>query len=133
MERFLNNEELGNEDAAWLIVDRDRWAETELRSLHEWAQIDGRYGLAVSNPMFDYWLLLHVEDGAGIGSPRKCTARLRFHLLDYDKNLQPRTLREEVQNAVLRAERRDSPPCTDWPKDTGTTVYRLVRDLIGTE
>ena len=133
MRRFLESEERRNEDAAWLIVDKDRWTDGQLRSLHEWADSDSRYGLAVSNPMFECWLLLHFEDGHRVRSPRECITRLRHHLPDYDKNLQPRTLREKVPDAMQRAERRDSPPCTDWPGKTGMTVYRLVRDLTRTE
>ena len=132
MMRFLRSEELWNDDAAWLIVDKDRWTDGQLRRLLEWTHTDVRYGLAVSNPMFEYWLLLHFEDGHSVGSSGECTTRLRRHLPDYHKNLQPSTLRKLVSAAVLRAERRDTPPCIDWPRITGTTVYRLVRDLIGT-
>ena len=132
MKRFLRNEELRNDDAAWLIVDKDRWTDGQLHRLLEWTYTDDRYGLAVSNPMFEYWLLLHFEDGKGVGSSRECIARLRRRLPDYHKNLQLSTLRKLVSDAVSRAERRDNPPCNDWPRITGTTVYRLVRDLIGT-
>ena len=132
MKRYLHDADLRADDFAWLVVDRDRWTEEQLRVLHEWAQTDDRFGLAVSNPMFEYWLLLHFEDGKGVGSSRECIARLRRRLPDYHKNLQLSTLRKLVSDAVSRAERRDNPPCNDWPRITGTTVYRLVRDLIGT-
>ena len=133
MDRYLENEELRNEDSAWLIVDTDQWTNDQLRGLHYWAGSDGRYGLAVSNPMLEYRLLLHFEDGNGVGSSRECVTRLRRHLADYDKNLQPRMLRERVPEAVSRAERRDSPPCTDWPRAAGTTVYRLVREITSAD
>ncbi|MCF6178109.1 MAG: hypothetical protein L3J63_01800 [Geopsychrobacter sp.] len=35
-----------------------------------------------------------------------------------------------VPEAVERASRRDTPPCADWPRTTGTTVYRLVQSLM---
>lgn len=131
MKRYLRDAELRAGDSAWLVVDRDRWTEEQLRVLHEWAQTDDRFGLAVSNPMFEYWILLHFEDGNGVGSSKECNARLRRHLPEYDKNVQPRTLRHLVPDAISRAERRDSPPCAAWPRTTGTTVYRLVREITG--
>ncbi len=131
MKRYLGEASLQATDAAWIIVDKDRWSNGQLQLLHLWAQTDNRYGLAVSNPMFEYWLLLHFEDGNGIHSARECTTSLRRYLKGYDKNLQSRMLRQRVQDAIARAERRDSPPCSDWPRGTGTTVYRLVQDLVG--
>jgi len=35
-----------------------------------------------------------------------------------------------IDAVIQRAERRDSPPCEDWPRSTGTTVYRLVKSLM---
>jgi hypothetical protein len=32
--------------------------------------------------------------------------------------------------AVRRARRRDNPPCDDWPRSTGTTVYKLVENIL---
>ena len=110
-------------------MDKDRWQDTQLQLLYDWSQSDERYGLAVSNPMFEYGLLLHFEDGNVISSARDCTSRLKRHLPDYDKNLQVEILRPNVSTALSRAENRDNPPCTDWPRNTGTTVYRLVKAL----
>jgi len=130
MKRHLGEKELRKSDAAWLIVDKDRWSDTQLQSLHEWNRTDERYGLAVSNPKFEYWLVLHFEDGDGIVSARDCVRRLKKHLPGYDKNLRVESLRSRVAEAVFRAERKDTPLCPDWPRTTGTTVYRLVKDLV---
>ncbi len=130
MKRYLNNQDLRKDDEAWLVVDKDRWQDTQLQLLCDWSQSDERYGLAVSNPMFEYWLVLHFEDGNGISSARDCTSRLKRHLPDYDKTLQVEILRPNVSTALSRAENRDNPPCTDWPRNTGTTVYRLVKALV---
>ena len=78
MRRFLENEALRDEDAAWLIVDKDRWTNGQLQRLCQWQNSDSRYGLAVSNPMFEYWLLLHFEDGSRVRSPQECIS-LDFH------------------------------------------------------
>lgn len=130
MKRYLRQEDLRTSDAAWLVVDKDHWTDVQLQSLYEWSLTDDRYGLAVSNPLFEYWLLLHFENGNRIASAKQCINRLRRYLPGQDKNLQIAPLRTHVAEAVSRAERRDSPPCQDWPRRSGTTVYRLVKDLI---
>lgn len=38
-------------------------------------------------------------------------------------------LRPGIGDAIRRAKQKDKPPCTKWPKNTGTTVYRLVKEL----
>ena len=130
MKRYLREGNLQANDAAWLIVDKDRWTDEQLQPLHEWALSADRYGLAVSNPMFEFWLLLHFEEGNRIRSTRNCIDRLDRYLPNYDKNLQVERLQPHVPEAVSRAEDKDSPPCTNWPRSTGTTVYRLVKDLL---
>jgi len=37
---------------------------------------------------------------------------------------------ERIRNAIKRAEQKDKPLCSDWPKSTGTTVYRLVKKIV---
>ncbi len=102
MEGHLRQEALGSSDEAWLVVDKDQWTDEQLDQLHAWARTHDNYGFTLSNPKFEYWLLLHFEDGTGIASSRDCSDRLR-----------------------------DNPPCTDWPRALGgTTVYKLVENIL---
>jgi len=132
MEDHLKQNTLLGSDEAWLVVDKDQWTNIQLKQLHTWSQGADNYGFALSNPKFEYWLLLHFEDGAGIGSSRECSARLKQHLPDYDKDLDPRKITTEmIYNAIRRAKARDNPPCDDWPHAVGgTTVYRLVERIL---
>jgi hypothetical protein len=134
MEDHLKQNNLLGSDEAWLVVDKDQWTDIQLKQLHTWSQGAENYGFALSNPKFEYWLLLHFEDGAGIGSSRECSVRLKQHIPDYDKELDPRKIAiEMINNAILRARARDNPPCDDWPHAIGgTTVYRLVERILQT-
>jgi hypothetical protein len=133
MNDYLKTNRLKSKDEAWLIVDRDQWLEDQLIQLHEWSQTNSRHGLAVSNPKFEYWLLLHFEDGTGITSSRQCTDRLKRYLPHFEKShVETDKLRPGIHEATRRARLKDAPPCTDWPRITGTTVYRLVEKLIQT-
>ena len=132
MERYLQDESLKSTDEAWLVVDKDQWTDEQLALLHTWAMSRHNYGLALSNPKFEYWLLLHFEDGTGVGSSAHCGDRLRQYLPYYDKAIDARQLtRARILDALDRARRRDYPPCVDWPRALGgTTVYRLVAGIM---
>lgn len=132
MENHLKREALRSSDEAWLVVDRDQWTDQQLDQLYAWATQRANYGLALSNPKFEYWLLLHFDDGIGIRSAQDCTNRLRRHLPDYDKGISQRKItREQIGDAICRARQRDNPPCSDWPRALGsTTIYRLVERVL---
>ena len=132
MKNYIKQEGLKVSDEAWLIVDKDQWSEADLNQLHAWAEERVNYGLAVSNPQFEYWLLLHFEDGHDIANAQDCMTRLKRHLPHYDKGVEvERVTAASIEAAVKRAEQRDNPPCKDWPRKPGsTTVYRLVRKIL---
>lgn len=132
MKDHLKQELLENADEAWLVVDKDQWPDEQLAKLHAWSQDADNYGFALSNPKFEYWLLLHFEDGTNIGSPSECSARLKKHLPKYDKSLDHRKITPAmIEDAIHRAKVRDNPPCADWPRTFGgTTVYKLVENIL---
>lgn len=119
-------------EEAWLVVDRDQWTEEQLDELCGWANKPGKNrGFALSNPKFEYWLLLHFEDGKNIKSSQDCSNRLRRFLPNYDKKVNSHTITpENIDKAISRARKRDN-PLVDWPRDPGgTTVYRLVENVL---
>lgn len=133
MKRRLKDVVPGTPFQAWLVIDKDEWGEKILNELHHWTlQDEGNRGLAVSNPKFEYWLLLHFEDGRNIISSKSCSDFLKRHLKDYDKHIDSRIITSAlVTKAIKRARNRDNPPCADWPRAAGrTTVYRLVGRLL---
>lgn len=132
MQDYLKEEALKNTDEAWLVVDKDQWTDEQLAQLCAWAQGQDNYGLALTNPQFEFWLLLHFEDGDGVATSRNCSDRLKRHLPGYDKEINVRKFTSErISDAIRRAKQRDNPPCVDWPRAPGgTTVYKLVENII---
>ena len=131
MQNYLKQESLQKSDEAWLVVDKDDWTENQLHQLLKWSKISDNYGMALSNPNFEYWMLLHFEDGHRIANGRECLIRLKKHLPDYEKGVDHHKVRREmILKAIKRAKERDKPPCTDWPRKCGTTVYRLVENIL---
>lgn len=132
IKKHLKDERLQKTDEAWIVVDKDDWSEVQLKTLFDWSTTGPKYNLALNNPQFEYWLLLHFEDGFKVSTSPECMDRIRKYLPSYDKNLDCRKLTMcMIQAAIKRAKQRDSPPCTDWPRSPGsTTVYRLVEGIL---
>lgn len=132
MQKHLKSEGLKDSDEAWLVVDKDEWSNGQLLLLHNWSNDADNYGFALSNPKFEYWLLLHFEDGTGIANTRDCVDRLKRNLPNYDKGIDhSKFTMERILTAIDRARQRDNPPCVDWPKSLGiTTVYKLVENIL---
>jgi hypothetical protein len=131
MEDYLKKQSLKKSDEAWLVVDKDSWTEKQLLLLNHWALSQENYRLALSNPKFEFWLLLHFEDGDGVTNSRNCSEHLKRHMPDYDKGIDiSKITHHRIISAIKRATKRDNPPCVDWPRNTGTTVYRLVENII---
>lgn len=131
MKKYLHDEGLRDEDEAWLVVDRDNWKNEQLTQLYNWSKEHDSYGLAVSNPNFELWLLFHFDEASGITTAQKCSERLKHYLPDYKKDIGRQTITKDmVLQAISRAKERDNPPCHDWPRTTGTTVYRLVERIF---
>jgi hypothetical protein len=114
------------------VIDKDRWADEQLSAFHAWVRQDGNRGLALSNPKFEYGLLLHFEDDNSITSSARCDKRLKRHLPDCDKGIDAQEFgREQIRTVLARAKKRDSPPCPDWPRNCGaTTVYKLAERIL---
>ncbi|MDD2714458.1 MAG: RloB family protein [Candidatus Wallbacteria bacterium] len=131
LKEYLKIESLRKTDEAWLVIDKDRWTDEQLKPLVAWAKTKVNYGFALSNPNFEYWQLLHFEDGAGVSSVRDCRERLSKYIPDCGKASPAKIFTEEnIINAISRAKAKDNPPCIDWPHTYGSTVYRLVEKIF---
>ena len=132
MREYLRQEDLKKTDEAWLVVDKDHWTELQLRQLAKWSEEETQYHFALSNPKFEYWLLLHFEDGKGISSSDQCSEHLKKHLPNYDKCFDPRNItRQMINTAISRAKDRDNSTSGDCHLTVGcTTVYRLVEHIL---
>lgn len=134
MDNYLQNKNKNPKYEAWLVVDVDNRDEDKLGSLYNWQKNRANYGLAVSNPSFEFWLLLHFEEGTDITSSKDCINRLesKGYLPNYSKTkIDSRKITiDHINNAIRRAKIIDSPPCKTWPQTTGTTVYKLVEKIL---
>jgi len=128
-EEFVKEKGLRKKDEVWLVMDRDQWTDEQLHGVCLGCRASA-FNLAVSNPQFEYRLLLHFEDGGGVSGSRDCTRRLTRHLPNFKKTyLEIQKIEPGIPDAIHRAEAKDTPACKDWPRTNGSTVYRLVKKL----
>ena len=131
MQGYLRKESLRKTDEAWIVVDKDDWTEDQLRELLQWEKKSEKHGFALSNPNFEYWLLLHFEDGKGIANSQECLTRLKWHLPNYKKDIDGRKITLElIAKAISRAKQRDTNRSSDLPQIWSTSVYKLVEKII---
>lgn len=88
-EKALRENDFRSGDEAWLVVDVDDWSKDEFRELLAWEAADSRHHLAVSNPKFELFLLMHFEKANGCTTPEKVDAALKKHWPRYAKRVTP--------------------------------------------
>jgi uncharacterized SAM-dependent methyltransferase len=132
MKNHLEDNSLKKSDQAWLVIDKDQWTDEQLTQLRSWSQKAKNYDVALSNPKFEYWLLLHFESGNRIATAQECIDHLKRHLPNYKKSIDPRKITTEMINkAITQAKKRNNPSNPNWFYDRpGSTVYKLVEELI---
>ena len=116
-------------DRVWLVLDTDRWGKT-LHGLSKECETRG-WGLALSNPCFEVWLILHVADIQNVAA-NSCQEFKREIPVKFQGgyNVQVFTQRNFVVKAIESAaaiDLADGP----FPEDKTTKVYQVVRDLMG--
>ncbi len=118
-------------DEVWCVVDVDQFPDVP-----EATAAAGASGiqLAVSNPCFELWLLLHFED-----PPERCDGypeavrRLRRHLPRYDKQaLNFADFAPGIQAAISRGERLHAERETA-PHRPHSAVWRLVQRIVDSD
>ena len=129
--------QLRDGDYLWIVVDRDERSEEEIELCRRWAQDSkdspGQHkGFSLSNPKFEFWLLLHFEDGVRHTTSKACLSALRAHLPEYDKSLSRSDFDEtSISAAIQRAKTLlGAGDPADWSREAGkTTVFTLCEAI----
>lgn len=117
-------------DEVWCVFDRDE--HPHFNAAIDMAQANGLQ-LAVSNPCFELWLLLHFRESPGARHRDELALLLRRdHVPSYDKGVQFGELAAGVKHAITRAERLAQEAARlgeDPHKNPTTGVFRLIRAI----
>jgi hypothetical protein len=117
----------GDFDEVWCVVDTDEFDVAKAAKLADKLKVR----LAVSNPCFELWLLLHFDDHQGaMRSYRDLLPKLIRHVPGYDKcRLDFAHYDSGVADALQRAERLD-PSGREHGRNPSTGVWKLVRQVL---
>ena len=151
LQMFKEEYNIADVDELWVVIDRDKqtWTEKMLSEVALYCHQDRNLWFCVSNPCFELWLLLHLEDVASyspdelqlLRENRKVTKtgstwlkrKMRQLLGSYsDSKYDVSRLLPTIDTAIDRAVKLDINPTDRWPQNIGTRVYLLVRSIMGT-
>jgi hypothetical protein len=135
-------------DEFWLIIDRDDWEEIHNHNfdkLVEDCNKENNFFLAMSNPCFEIWLILHLKDinefdeveriklmsNEKISSSKNYVDEVLSEIQGrgYNKRPNPRIFLPLTKIAIDRAKDLDIEN-QDYPKQLGTHIYKLIEKLI---
>jgi hypothetical protein len=118
-------------DSVWAVFDVDE--HPNLSKARALALKEG-IEMAISNPCFELWALLHFQDQRAHVERDSVTSMLRNHIREYEKLLPYERLTPQYQNAVTRAKALDvaAEHHDECGRNPSTTVYRLT-ELIRTK
>lgn len=137
-------------DEFWLIIDRDDWETIHKLNFNELVlecQKEENFYLAMSNPCFEIWLVLHFKNisdfsteeqdllfkNAKVNNSKNFIDVLLGQLQDsgqgYNKLPNPKIYLPRTFLAIERAKALDNFK-EEYPKALGTHIYKLVERLI---
>lgn len=144
---YKNQYELEADDELWLVADKDRWTEAMLSRVATECSQEVAMHMALSNPCFELWLLLHIEDAASLPPEEQkqwmenrrksknadpyLKVRLRKNMGAYhESSYDALALIAHVEDAIERARALDKNPNDRWPQTLGTRVYLLAESVM---
>ncbi|MEX1041366.1 MAG: RloB family protein [Pirellulaceae bacterium] len=117
-------------DQVWAVFDTDDHA--NLANSIQMARDNGIH-VALSNPCFELWLLLHFQDSPGMQHRDKITAMVRQHVPGYRKSIRFDQCQAGYDEAVRRAARLYEQAELDVEpyRNPVTGVHLLTEELRG--
>ncbi|MBD2295764.1 RloB domain-containing protein [Anabaena sphaerica FACHB-251] len=138
-QQMKNEKRWTTNDTAWAVFDGDEHIEI---SRNNWQKAINRANsqkikLAITNPCFELWYLIHFQDHLSQINREKLIQLLNKYIPEYEKSisLYPKPLQSLTETAIQRAEKiakqiereqlyeYSNPCCSDLPK--------LVSSLLG--
>jgi hypothetical protein len=138
---YAEEYQIGEDDQLWALLDTDHWIsgnhkQSLIRALQESRQRG--YRVAMSNPCFDLWLLLHQKEvvlGEVLANSQAVTDAIREKLGEFNKthlkshHYPPEKVGQAVQRARSLEQNEVDAEGDFWPESTGTRVYLLIEQL----
>ncbi|MFM9964360.1 MAG: RloB family protein [Planctomycetaceae bacterium] len=139
LDKFKDEFQIREDDQLWVCFDTDHWVEPgHIQNLAETIRLCKQkgYRLAISQPCFELWLLLHFVDFVPTGQLNcsEVVTLLRQVVGGYQKSQVHRLPidSDKVLQAVSRAKAIDT-TVEPIPSSPTTRVYLLIEELLARE
>lgn len=114
-----------NYDQVWCVADVDQF---DVSTVHQAVEKSHGLELALSNPCFELWLLLHFREwNRHEDTCQKLGDRVRKHVPTYNKHIEFHRFDDGVPMAVERAKRMRG--TGHPPRNPSTTVWRVIEAI----
>jgi hypothetical protein len=137
LRKYKSENDIGEDDECWLVVDVDDRSEEKLKKVFSDA-IEEQFQIAISNPCFEFWLFLH----------RFKADELPMHIRQVEVVNRPKTMKHildetkysyrsipygdfliDVDKAIQEAEKHRKYSRDIIPQFPSTDLYKVVKSL----
>ncbi|QDQ19953.1 RloB family protein [Corynebacterium glutamicum] len=121
----LKKDDLRPGDQAWVVFDQDNRGQDLIELVWDWSKERPKdRGVGFSSPQFEWWLLLHFEEGSGAFTQKEILSRLELYIPAYTKGRADQLPHgeQEFQQTIRRAKSK----VPNLPQDFSGT-----RDILG--
>lgn len=148
LKKAKSNYQFKKTDEFWLIIDRDHWEtihKIDFNKLVADCNKEDNFFLAMSNPCFEIWLIMHLKDiseyneaEVGLLLENASVSRKKNHIdvvlgelqgIGYNKNPNPETFLPLTKTAIERAKDLNNTN-EPYPKTLGSHIYKLIEKLL---
>mgnify|MGYP000105363132 CR=1 FL=1 len=142
LNQYKKNYGLNANDELCMVIDRDQqsWTAAELSKVAQQCA-QKQYLLALSNPAFELWLILHLKDLDSYSADEKIKLlankdqylkkELKTLLTGFNPSkLDINDFWNTINLAIQRAEILDTEPLERWPNALGSRVYLVMKKIM---
>ncbi len=126
---YIEESELNDGDQLWFVMDIDRWPEDQLRTINEECKKNSNWFMALSNPCFEVWLYMHLDDIQN--STSNSCQQLKQELSQKVKGGYNKfTIVPKIREAAARAKQLDNNLSHFIPAKMRTKMHLLSEQLL---
>jgi len=119
---------LQEDDQLWLVMDVDRWGEDNLRDIAKECQERKSWNIALSNPCFELWLILHISSVENVVANTCKELKAEIHQ-KIPGGYKAEVFINDLETAIQRAQKLDKKPDFFLPDKMQTKIYQLILEI----
>lgn len=128
--RYIEKNDLKDEDDLWFVIDKDRWTDSQIRELALCCERYNNWHIVISNPCFEVWLYFHKKADITSSSSVSCND-FKKEISGFEKGgYHPLKFIPDFKRAIENAKANDSDKDYFMPKIKETKVYLLGEAIL---